>query len=147
MPTVHASNAYGALEEATLASFEAWLEAPLPDDYRAFLLAHNGGIPEPSGFDGGEVECFFALHDQVWDADTPGGHLAQPLQSLAVDWSDEFPERPLLPIGRDTDGRLLCLGVHGADRGRLFLADPGEDYAPRPLAGSFAAFFGALRAA
>lgn len=145
MPTVHDSNRYGALEEARLSAFEAWLGARLPDDYRAFLLAHNGGTPEPAGFDAGEVDFFFALHDQRWDDETPGGHHAHPLQQVAVDWSDEFPERMLLPFACDTRGRLLCVGVHGDDRGKVFLADLAEDYDPHPLADSFTAFFGGLR--
>src|SRR5262245_54720898 len=39
---------------------ELRLSVHLPDDYRSFLLAHNGGKPTPAWFRHGEDPCDFA---------------------------------------------------------------------------------------
>lgn len=70
----------GPVTAEALRAFEALLGCRLPPEYRSFLRAHNGGVPEPSSFrplDGDEagasgVETFFFLTDEgtSW---TPGG--------------------------------------------------------------------------
>lgn len=157
MPTIDQPNRYGALDEDRLEQFEAWLEARLPADFRTFLLESNGGRPEPAGFFiddwlGGDprpatIECFFALHDQVWDNETPDGHLAQPLQDVVVEWVDEQEPLSVIPVGRTEAGDLLCVGCAGADYGQVFVAERAADYALTRVADSFDAFLAALTAA
>src|SRR4051794_9516383 len=38
------------LEEADVAECEAFLDVALPPDFRAFLLAHDGPVPDPAWF-------------------------------------------------------------------------------------------------
>src|SRR5689334_12096299 len=51
MPT-SVRHSVGKLSEEKLAAVEGTWGIRLPDDYRAFLLQHNGGVPRP-------VECRF----------------------------------------------------------------------------------------
>jgi hypothetical protein len=39
---------WGPLDERTVAAFEARNAVELPADYRTFLLAHHGGVPDPN---------------------------------------------------------------------------------------------------
>jgi hypothetical protein len=48
MVRVKTSNEYGALSEADLQQFETAHAIALPEDYRSFLMEHNGGRPIPS---------------------------------------------------------------------------------------------------
>jgi hypothetical protein len=101
------TNRCGPLTEERLQRLEGRLKARLPDDYRAFLLRHNGGRPTLSRFtfsvDGEEqesiVEWFFAVHDQPYeepdDWDPDGGELppyfGQPLEDVWADFRSENP--------------------------------------------------------
>ncbi|WP_369012135.1 SMI1/KNR4 family protein [Erwinia pyrifoliae] len=49
MALIHDSK--GVLSEQELVSLENQLGVNLPKDYREFLKKHNGGYPEPDGFD------------------------------------------------------------------------------------------------
>src|SRR3954452_17577399 len=81
-PTIHDANHFGPLTEERRAPFEAELGAALPADYRAFLLAHNGGRPVPAHFTAGpgedgdtqesSVEWFLALPETVGEEDGEG---------------------------------------------------------------------------
>src|SRR5689334_6244861 len=119
-PEIRDANRYGPLTEDRLAQLEARLKARLPDDYRAFLLTHNGGRPALNRFtyelDGEAqesiLEWFFAVHDQPYeepdDWDPEGGglppHFGQPLEEVWADLKSEKPRAGVLPIGRDPGG-------------------------------------------
>lgn len=133
-------NRYGPIDPMALAHLEAWLGAAFPDDYRVFLLNANGGVPVPGRFPGGCVDCFLALHDQVWDEESPGGPHAYPLQAAILEWADTLPERDDVPIGRSGDGGWITLALEGDGRGSVLLADPESDEPARLLAGSFSEF-------
>ena len=127
MTRIEQGNRYGRVDPAALGHLEAWIGGPLPDSYRAFLLEHNGGVPVPAVFDGGIVECFLALHDQVWDEDSPGGAHGFPLQSAVLEWRDSLPERDDVPVGRSTDGRWITVAIEGDRRGTVRCVDPESD--------------------
>ena len=66
---VEDSNKYGKLDDIKLFKFEKLINSRLPDDYRQFLIAHNGGKPSPSDFmiseEEGEnsIHEFYGIHD------------------------------------------------------------------------------------
>lgn len=93
-----------------LAEVEAELGVTLPADYRAFLLAYNGGSPVPDTVDvekapgtPTDVQTFFGI----------GRHI----ESSGLVWNkrvliDRIPE-DCLPIACDSGGNLFCLAEGG----------------------------------
>jgi cell wall assembly regulator SMI1 len=152
------SNAFGPLAEEELAVFEHELKAHLPQEYRDFLLLHNGGTPQPACFLAAEdplegeelpmsereVVCFFALHRNPWDDSTEEGSLAFPLQAAWRDLEAENPGSSLLPIGKDWSGNTICLSYAPEQAGRILFYDH-EYEVVTPLASSFDAFLSALK--
>lgn len=119
---------------ADLDALEHRLRIKLPEDYRQFLLEHNGGHPEPSGFsfvegsdgltDSG-VAWFLAVH-----------------KGTASNFENDFnvykvrnrrlPDN-LVPIARDSFGNRICMSFDGDDKGAIYFwdheieADEGEE--------------------
>ena len=154
------ANRFGRLTEERLTRLEKRLKGRLPEDYRQFLLKHNGGRPTLSRFtftsDDEEqksiLEWFFAVHDEPyeededWDPECSEGlppHFAQPLEDAWRELKSELPRSGTLPIGRDPSANLVCLGYSGKRAGQVFLFDHdmGELV---PLADSFTAFLDGL---
>jgi hypothetical protein len=145
------ANRFGPLTEDRLAAFESELGTTLPDEYRAFLLRHNGGVPEQETFDvpgedGGErpFHCFFALHDNPWDDSTPEGSQGFPLQAALADFRTDGGPADVLPVGKDWNGSYVCVGLTGADRGRVLYWDHEMEQLV-PLANTLAEFLAGLR--
>ena len=135
---IEQSNQYGPLDTERLRAIEAKLGVTLPDDYRAFLHEHNGGSPEPSDFvisdDEGEdtVSVLYGLHrDANYSLE---GNLAA--------YKTHIP-RSMIPIGEDPGGNQLCLGLVGAERGRVYFWDH-ETLNINEIAPSFSAFLDSL---
>lgn len=148
--TLHA-NQFGPLTESRLTTFESELGSALPDEYRAFLLRFNGGVPDREAFDvpgeeGGErpFHCFFALHDGPWDDSTPEGSQGFPLQAALADFRADGGSADVLPIGKDWSGSYVCVGLAGANRGRVLYWDHEMEQLV-PLAGTLAEFLAGLR--
>jgi len=105
------------LTEVDVASVERDLGVSLPSDYRSFLLAHNGGHPEPDGFpiqdfplsDFGVINGFLGIKDGEYDD----------LRNYKVVFRDRIPAN-FLPIARDPGGNLLCLVVNGPRKGKIY---------------------------
>lgn len=108
------------LVEADLVHFEQQLGFTLPSDYRAFLLRHNGGYPEPNYFpianfpldDYGILEWLLCLEE---------GYTLDIRRHLEV-YRDRIPQG-LLPIARDPGGNILCLSLNEHDKGTIFYWD------------------------
>lgn len=99
--------------EVDVSHFEMSIAARLPDDYRAFLLRHNGGYPEPAGFRGGDesVEFFFGLWQKYADLN---------YETLAH--RGVIPAE-MIPIASDAFGNCVLLEVRGPNRGRIWFWD------------------------
>jgi hypothetical protein len=153
------ANRFGPLTEERLRRLEEKLKGRLPDDYRAFLLRHNGGRPTLSRFrfeaDGGEqesaLEWFFAVHDlpyeepDEWNMDSGElpPYFGQPLESVWADFRDEKPRAGVLPIARDPGGNLIGLGYAGKRAGAVWWYDQETESFVR-LARSFTEFLSGL---
>jgi hypothetical protein len=148
---IRGANRFGPLTEGRLLAFESELGAVLPDEYRAFLLSHNGGVPEREVFDvpgedGGErpFHCFFALHDGPWDDSTSEGSEGFPLQAALADFRADGGPADVLPVGKDWSGSYVCVDLAGAGRGRVLYCDHDMERLV-PLAGSLSEFLAGLR--
>lgn len=118
-PIIKNPDLYGLLNETRLADFEINLGVRLPEDYRKFLMDHNGGIPEPStfwikdGIDSSEVFQFYGIHD---------GPEWLSLENYIIGKNFGIPEH-LLAIGDDGTGNTICLGISGNKKGVVYFID------------------------
>lgn len=99
-----------------LEQVEKRLDIHLPDQYRQFLLKHNGGKPTPDLFkcaNGGSsfVHKFLAIHDGPYD------NFEQENSSFRA--NKAVPDN-IIPIACDAFGNYVCLSVSGADIGALY---------------------------
>lgn len=152
----------GPTTDAEIVAFEEYIGYPLPDDYREFLIQHNGGRPDPDAFtlvmDGSEEEdivmCFFPMRDvslgsvevgeleelRSWPVHCAWNDLQYDLANLYEKELDE----PLLPIGTDGSSNYFCVVLDGERKGSiLFLEHEMAETAF--LAESLTAFLGSLR--
>jgi hypothetical protein len=119
--------------EAEIAAFEEELGIRLPDAYRRFLATYgastfNGASPDnpyilfrplkplPPQFQSGKG-LFHAFYGQERD-----GHDAFSLRVRTRFFSGRMPES-IIPIGDDGMGGQICLGVKGAEAGRIYYWD------------------------
>lgn len=94
--------------ESQVRSLEKKLDAKLPDDYRAFLLNQNGGVPDP---------FFVNIPGHPYIANVAVGYLlglygkAEPWQSLngVIDRKMHYLPEGHLPIAGDSDIFTLSL--------------------------------------
>ncbi len=97
------------INELQVAQISKTLGAALTQDYKGFLLKHNGGRPEPDvvdikGLSGSptDVKIFFGV--------------GRKYESSELFWQLDFikeccPEQHVLPIASDSFGSLFCLKV------------------------------------
>jgi hypothetical protein len=102
-------------------AFEAELGAPLPDDYRGFLMKSNGGYLDWYRFEGPTPDggSWTAVVSHV------GGLRDEPELSLrsaraCYQGSELQIPRALLWIMGDPGGNGICLGLTGPYRGRVY---------------------------
>lgn len=102
------------VSSAQLDAIEKELGIFLPESYRSFLLAHNGGQPVPNTFqfvDGKTIEVigwFFSIQNED-----------DGLVSIAKAYQN-YLHRELLPIAADPFGNLICIGVKGSHAGQIY---------------------------
>lgn len=129
--------------ESTLADAEQQFQAPLPGEYRAFLLDHDGltlryNIVE--GHDDLSVRMFY---------NAEGGNQFS-LRHKAAVFDGRKPDG-LLPIADDSFGNQFLLSLRGSDYGTVWFwdheleDDEDPDGALTPVAGSFGEFLAAIR--
>ena len=115
MTVVINTNQHGILALNHLDRLEDSLGETLPTEYRAFLIENNGACltPDEIIFPGKHepytlLDCMLGLHDAPESIDI-------------VRKNVEFliPE-DALPIAEDHGGDLICIGLRGVHRGRIF---------------------------
>lgn len=130
-----------------LAALERQLDLPLPADYAAFMLRHNGGSPEPD-----------TVPVEDWPQGGPDADVRElyyfgpnPAEDTSdLRWSIECyagrMPRGLLPIGGTSCGDQFCLWLTGKERGAVVLWDHEAEHRPpttanlHRIAPTFAAF-------
>jgi hypothetical protein len=118
------SEEFGALNPERLATLESEWDCHLPDDYRAFLLANNGGEPDRWDYgipflERGEpseagLQVVFGIQEP-WESPA---NILWVLEAYAGRLPDGF-----LPIARDPGGNLLVLRVRGEPVGQVWFWD------------------------
>lgn len=115
--TIVKSNPYGPVNEEGILDFEKSIGRRLPEDYRSFLLEHNGPLVSPESFWVGVGEGaystsiedgFLGLHDGAGPS----------LRRWYLDDPSHFPAG-VLPIANDGMGNHVCIGLEGEERGHI----------------------------
>lgn len=112
------------LSVSQLDEVELRLSFRFPEEYRQFLLAHNGGKPQPGVFhftnDRGTrsdscVDWFLAIYDGEYD------NFETYFNMYKVD-QVRLPAE-LIPIAHDPGGNLVCISVDGPRCGAIYFWD------------------------
>lgn len=109
------SNRFGKLKVKTLEEFEKENKLKLPDDYRAFLIEHNGGSPSPATNPTPEtdVQWIYGIHNgEYWAS------LKWHIKTL----SGRIPANTL-PIANDSGGNIFLLSLHPDSYGEVWFWD------------------------
>ena len=110
-------NSKEQLTTGVITNTEESIGAPLPSEYRSFLLRNNGGRPKPPGFsftrhgrvEPGMVGDFYAIHDGA------AVNLLKTLQTFRSRIPPGF-----LPIADDPGGNQLLIGLGGDHQGKVY---------------------------
>lgn len=120
-----------SLSQEDIAALERRLGCPLPLDYAAFLLRHNGGSPTPETV---PVQNWPAggTHADVHSLHHLGPNPADDTYDLrwALDcYLGRIPQG-LLPIGDNGCGDQFCMWLIGEERGAVVLWDHDAEHCP-----------------
>jgi hypothetical protein len=113
------SNKYGSLSIKELQVFEQHIGISLPDDYRDYLLTHNGGKPENDTFHISEGEGESCLHHVYGLHDGPNYFN---LRNAYEVYYGRIPS-DLFPIADDVSGNKICIGLRSEKRGKIYFWD------------------------
>ena len=124
MSTITISDSQPPIQHHDITAIEQQLGIQLPSDYRTFLLAHNGGHPEPNTF---PIQSFYAdqyglLEWFVCISPNDPNDLAHMMSTF----HDRIPSN-VLTIARDPGGNLLCMALTGANLGTVYYWDHEEE--------------------
>ena len=107
------SKPYGPIDLADIVEFEEANEVLLPEDYKDFLLMHNGGRPEPN-----------ALPEVGTDVQWLFGMVEEPAWASLFDALDTYEGRIpawYMPIGTDSGGNLYIMSLFEENKGVIAL--------------------------
>jgi hypothetical protein len=119
---VKRSNRFGKLSPHQLHRFEEKYGLRLPEDYRQFLLRHNGGDPHPKNtidfkegrkLTSGDVQFIYGIHDgEYW---------------ASLEWHLQCYQGRIiqdgLPIAGDSAGNQYVLVIRGERAGQVYFWD------------------------
>jgi cell wall assembly regulator SMI1 len=125
---------FESITEKEILSLEKQLKSRLPEDYRDFLLAYNGGNPRPNVF-------FISPEQQESSLSILFGITSKKAYDLWTNALDAYEDkdRTVLPIGEDPGGNQIYMSLHPNTYGHIFFCDH-EMEAPDcmfPIAESF----------
>ncbi|MEK9150013.1 MAG: SMI1/KNR4 family protein [Candidatus Desantisbacteria bacterium] len=130
--SVKIEGAEKSLTVEELQKVEEVIGVTLPEEYKHFLMMHNGGQPEPSEF---EILWKKEMIGEPWWRLNPG---EEELMVGEVDWFlsicdddesdllenfEDFKGRipdDTIAIGYDQGGNYILLGITGTNRGKVF---------------------------
>jgi hypothetical protein len=142
------------LTEEVLRATEERLGIVLPEEYRSFLLIHNGGHPTPDVFKFGTHSGRYSDSCVAWFLAIYDGEYSN-FETYFMRYKLHQQRLPseLVAIARDPGGNLVCIAVDGAQKGAIFFWDHEQECGDgdRPtfsnvylIADSFSAFLSSL---
>ncbi len=132
------SGGKGPLSPERLARAEVNMGVTFPAGYREFMLVHNGGKPsrrefvfaeETGPYTDSSVRSFYPIEDSA---------------SLSLEWHHKIlchvkpPRIPrdMIPIGGDSFGNQICIGISGPRCGHVYFWDHEKEDDDEPTYGN-----------
>ena len=113
-------DSYGPASEIQIVGLESYLNTRLPEEYRVFLLRHNGGCPEsdifPLTIQGNQVDGVIQRFLSI------GTETEESIWRYLEIYNSRIP-RDLIPIAYDPGGNLILLGISSHMAGHIFFWD------------------------
>ena len=134
------SNKFGVLDEKKLLLFERRIGTRLPEEYRQFLIEHNGGKPVPCDFKISEMEGEDSLH-HVYGLHA--GPIYLRLEEAYENHKGRIPTS-MIPIADDPAGNAICIGIGRKNAGKIFFWDHEEEENVTEICSSFGGFLESL---
>lgn len=109
------SKRFGSISAERLGEFEAKYSLKLPDDYRTFLLDHNGGKPKPNINKNPEtdIQWIYGIHHAEYWAS---------LEEHIATYENRIPSKTV-PIANDSLGNLFLLSLREETYGEIWFWD------------------------
>jgi SMI1-KNR4 cell-wall len=129
MKDIRINNERTKLNNININLIENKLDIKLPEDYKHFLLTHNGGYPEKSSYtfievkNSSNVDRFLAFYDIKIDF---SAKIYDDLLKECLRYEDRIPKE-CIPIAPDSGGNYLCLCVKGSEYGKVYFWDHEEE--------------------
>jgi cell wall assembly regulator SMI1 len=110
-----------------ITKFEEEIGYELPEDYKKFLLEHNGGRPSPEGFSfeyrdskksSSLLDFFYGIQGETEEH--------YDLATNNQDFKGRIPS-DMLVIACDQAGNQICLGLFGNVKGKIYFWDHEEE--------------------
>ena len=125
------------LSQDDIQQFESRHKLQLPDDYRAYMLQHNGGMPWMVYFQSasGDEYALTQLHsigcDHPYDLDN---------QCRCHDWPAAYKEGTIV-IGRDCAGSEFLMATRGKEAGSIYFLNREPTLRPKGRVARIASSF------
>jgi hypothetical protein len=110
-----------------IVELENRIGAPLPSDYKSFLLNYNGGCPDPNEFAyiEGNMQKYAILQMFLGFSNITYRSLYYAIEVFKE--RDERLPSNLIPIANDVGGNLICISVEGDDVGKVYFWDMDDE--------------------
>lgn len=115
--TLQILNSHPPIDNAVISAFESKANIKLPEAYRRFLIAHNGGRSSPKKFatQDGKVESMIATFFPL--ASATENNLVDEFEGLTL--AGQIPPN-LISIAMDPTENRIVLSISGEDTGKVY---------------------------
>ena len=118
---IEQSNRFGALTSEQLSAFELRHGLSLPEDYRQFMIAHNGGVPIPDAIDFLHGRKKNTSNVRILYSIIPGDDWASLDKTMQAYKGRIISEG--VPVGEDSGGNQYVLVCSGGKCGQVYFWD------------------------
>ena len=107
------------ITDKEVAQLEEQIGCRLPDEYRTFMLKNNGGRPNKSIFKYKEANTLCGSTIKMFFSIGKGEHTIEKARRI---YEGRIPDI-VLPIASDSFGNIVCIGLQGRNRGKMYFWD------------------------
>lgn len=113
------------LKTEDLLKYEKQLNLKFPEDYKLFMIEHNGGYPEKNiAFDfidvldnksnSSDVNCFLIFYDEK------NKELDDTIRVYTTILDNGYVRKGYFPIAQDSGGNIICMCLNDDNYGKIY---------------------------